>query len=249
MNTSATALPPASKQNLDAPSPPLPRGPLHPALRQNLFIAGTDTGVGKTWVTVRLLECWKRAGYRVAGMKPVAAGAERTADGLCNEDALALLAASNVPLSYARCNPVCLARPTSPHLAAEEIGIDIDIDLIEGEFRGIVSITDFVAVEGAGGWFTPIADPRPFVQGRCALEDGTMADIAGRLRLPVLLVVGIRLGALNHALLTAEAIARTGLPLAGWVANPIAPDFGDYAAYVESLERRLPAPRVELPGF
>jgi dethiobiotin synthetase len=212
---------------------------LHPVLRQSLFIAGTDTGVGKTWVTVRLLECWARAGYRAAGMKPVAAGAERTAEGLRNEDALALLAAGNVPLPYERCNPVCLARPTSPHLAAREAGIEIDIDLIEREFGSIVSISDLVAVEGAGGWLTPIADP--------PASDLSMADIARRLRLPVLLVVGIRLGALNHALLTAEAIARTGLPLVGWIANPIDPDFPDRDIYIESLQRRLSAPRVEWP--
>ncbi|MEY2853919.1 MAG: dethiobiotin synthase [Pseudomonadota bacterium] len=206
---------------------------LSPALCQSLFVAGTDTAVGKTWVATRLLNAWVAAGYRAAGMKPVAAGADLTPDGLRNEDALALLAAGNVPMPYGRCNPVCLPRPTSPHLAAREAGIDIDIELIAREYRTIVSETDVILVEGAGGWFAPITE-----------TTSTMADIAQALGLPVLLVVGIRLGALSHALLTAEAIVHSGLPFAGWIANPIDPRFPDGAAYVDCLERRLPAPRL-----
>lgn len=213
-------------------------GELHPALRQSVFVAGTDTSVGKTFIATRLLKAWVAAGYRAAGMKPVAAGADRTPDGLRNDDALALLAAGNVPMPYVRCNPVCLQRPTSPHLAAREEGIDIDIDSIGLDFRLIVSETDLILIEGAGGWLTPINQ-----------AGATMADVARALDLPVLLVVGIRLGALNHALLTAEAIGRSGLKLAGWVANPIDPAFPDEAAYVETLERLLPAPRVVIPGM
>lgn len=213
-------------------------GNLHPALRQSLFVAGTDTAVGKTFTATRLLKAWVAAGYRAAGMKPVAAGADRTPDGLRNDDALALLAAGNVPMPYGRCNPVCLPRPTSPHLAAREVGIDIDLVSILANYRLIVPESDLIAIEGAGGWLTPISQ-----------AGATMADVARALGLPVLLVVGIRLGALNHALLTTEAIRRSGLKLAGWVANPIDRAFADEAGYVETLERLLPAPRVVIPGM
>jgi dethiobiotin synthetase len=211
-------------------------GDLHPALRQSLFVAGTDTAVGKTWVATRLLHAWVAAGYRAAGMKPVAAGADPTPDGLRNEDALALLAVGNVTMPYGRCNPVCLPRATSPHLAAHEAGIDIDMELIRREFSLIVSHSDLILVEGAGGWLAPIRE-----------TGATMADVARSLDLPVLLVVGIRLGALSHALLTAEAIGRSGLPFAGWIANPIDPRFPDGAACIDCLERRLPSPRLILP--
>lgn len=220
---------------------------LHPSLRQSLFIAGTDTGVGKTWVATRLIGALAAAGHRVAGMKPVAAGAGRTSHGWRNDDALELIAAANVRLPYELVNPVCLARPTSPHLAAQEAGIVIDPGMIEAAFHQIQQRSELVIVEGAGGWFTPIG-PAP------AGEPGlTMQEVARRLGLPVVLVVGIRLGSLNHALLTTQAIRQAGLPLAGWIANPVDPGFADTAQYVESLSRRLPgpllwtAPRVILP--
>ncbi|MGC4029225.1 MAG: dethiobiotin synthase [Steroidobacteraceae bacterium] len=214
---------------------------LDPLLRQSLFVAGTDTGVGKTWVTTRLLRAWVREGCRAAGMKPVAAGAERAAGGLRNEDALALQAAGNVALPYEVLNPCCLARPTSPHLAAQETGVSISCDTIKSNFDRIVSLSDLVAVEGAGGWWAPIGEP-----GHAGERGPTMEDVARALGLPVLLVVGVRLGSLNHALLTAAAIRGCGLRLAAWVANPIDPGFEDCAAYVESLQRRLPAPRVSV---
>lgn len=231
---------------------------LDPLLRQSLFIAGTDTGVGKTWVATRLLRAWARAGYRAAGMKPVAAGADPvdagspaagagivagvTAATLCNEDALALQAAGNVDLPYRVLNPCCLPRPTSPHMAAQEVGTSISIDTIKLNFDHIVSISDLIAVEGAGGWWAPIGEP-----DHAGERGPTMEDVARALGLPVLLVVGVRLGALNHALLTAAAIRASGLRLAAWAANRIDPDFADYRGYVESLQRRLPAPRVSLP--
>ncbi|MDR2215897.1 MAG: dethiobiotin synthase [Nevskiaceae bacterium] len=210
---------------------------LPPALRQSLFITGTDTAVGKTWAAVRLLQAWARSGHRAAGMKPVAAGATLTPEGPRNDDALALLAAANVPIPYALCNPLCLPRPTSPHLAAREAGIDINLDLIARPFHTIASQSDLIAVEGAGGWLTPLTPTL------------TMADLAIRLNLPILLVIGIRLGCLNHALLTAQAITGTGLKLAAWLPTPIDPHFPDHDAYVETLTQRLPAPRVHLPHF
>lgn len=216
---------------------------LHPLLRQSLFVAGTDTGVGKTWVTTHLLRAWGQAGHRAAGMKPVAAGADPTAGGLRNEDGLALLAAGNVALPYGLLNPCCLVRPTSPHLALRDEGESIDIETITRNFREIVSLSDLVAVEGAGGWWAPIGEPA------AAGERGpTMEQVALAVGLPVLLVVGVRLGALNHALLTAAAIRASGLALAGWVANRIEPAFADYDDYVTSLQQRLPAPQLHLPG-
>lgn len=216
---------------------------LPPALRRHLFVAGTDTGVGKTWVATRLLRAWVGAGYRAAGMKPVAAGAEPTAEGLRNDDALALQAAGNVPLPYEVLNPFCLSQPTSPHLAAKAAGIEIDIETIKANFSRIASVSDLVLVEGAGGWWAPIGEPaEPGQRGP------TMEEVARALGLPVLLVVGLRLGCLNHALLTAQAIRASGLPLAGWVANAIDPAFSDGLAYVASLRSRMPAPQVALPA-
>jgi dethiobiotin synthetase len=221
---------------------------LHPALRQSLFIAGTDTGVGKTRVAVALLQALARSGLRAAGMKPVAAGAAMTSHGWRNDDALDLLGAGNVQLPYDWLNPCCLPAPTSPHLAAAEAGVSIEIEPIRKAFELIQSRSDVIIVESAGGWFAPIGPGGP------GDEFQTMQDIALALHLPVVLVVGLRLGCLNHALLTAAAIQRSGLPFAGWIANPIDPDFADAERYVDSLARRLVAPllwrapRGILPG-
>ena len=212
------------------------------ALRQSLFIAGTDTGVGKTWVATRLLRRLATSGIRAAGMKPVAAGADVGPDGPRNDDALALMAAASVALPYDRVNPCCLKSATSPHLAAARENASIDIAAITKAFAWIKPLSDVIIVEGAGGWLAPIADPR-----RSGVAGPTMQEVATALGLPVLLVVGIRLGCLSHALLTADAIQRSGLPLAGWIANPIDPHFTDGPQYVESLSLRLPAPHLPLP--
>jgi dethiobiotin synthetase len=221
---------------------------LHPALRQSLFIAGTDTGVGKTTVAVALLRALARHGLRVAGMKPVAAGAAMTSHGWRNDDALDLAAAGNVQLPYAWLNPFCLPTPTAPHLAAADAGMIIEISVIRSAFDCIKARSDVVVVEGAGGWLAPIGAVGP--KG----EHQSMQDVARMLGLPVVLVVGLRLGCTNHALLTAAAIERAGLPLAAWIANPIDPHFMDAARYVEALTERLnaplawQAPRVILPS-
>jgi len=217
------------------------RGPqeLHPLLRQSCFVAGTDTGVGKTWVCVQLLQALAAAGCRAAGMKPVAAGAVVTSAGWRNDDALALQAASGVPLSYEMVNPCCLLRATAPHLAATDAGTRIEIPRIVAAYEAIKLRSELVIVESAGGWLAPIGEP-----AQAGLPGPTMQEIALALQLPVVLVVGIRLGALSHALLTAAAIARSGLPLLGWVANALDADFPDKDAYVESLQQRLDAPLV-----
>jgi dethiobiotin synthetase len=212
---------------------------LQPLLRQSLFVAGTDTGVGKTWVSVQLLRSLAGSGLRVAGMKPVAAGVVAGAPALVNDDALQLQAAGNVDLPYELVNPCCLPEPTSPHLAAERAGKSVDIARIVASYDSISRQSDVILVESAGGWLAPIGPPAiPGTAGP------TMQDVALALRLPVLLVVGIRLGCLSHALLTVAAIRACGLDLAGWIANPIDPEFADRDAYVVSLQRRLTAPML-----
>jgi dethiobiotin synthetase len=160
-------------------------------------------------------------------MKPIASGSEHTQSGLRNADALALAAASNVDVPYAAVNPYCFEPPISPHIAAEEAKIAIDVGLIKSRFEALAANADFMVVEGAGGWYAPI--------GRAQ----SMADLPKSLQLPALLVVGLRLGCLNHALLTKEAIEASGVEFAGWVANAIDPKLERAAQNLSSLERML----------
>ena len=197
---------------------------------RGLFVAGTDTGVGKTFVATRLIHALVAAGFRVAAMKPVAAGATRTPDGWRNDDALALAAAANVAADYATVNPYCLAAAVSPHIAAAEAGVHIETGPIVAGLRTLSVQADFVVVEGAGGWLAPIS------------ERQSMADVAQALRLPVLLVVGLKLGCLSHAALTAAAIRAGGGRLAGWVGNAIDPHFERVTENLASLERLLAMP-------
>jgi dethiobiotin synthetase len=200
------------------------------------FVTGTDTGVGKTLFAVSLLAGLARAGFKAAGMKPVASGCRETPEGLRNEDAERLMAASSVPLAYEEINPYALAPPVAPHLAAAAAGIEISLENILEHFDRLRARAEFVVVEGAGGWFVPLGPTL------------TMADLARALGLPVILVVGLRLGCLNHALLTAEAIGRMGCPLAGWVANRIDPEMMLVEQNIETLRERLAAPLIaELP--
>jgi len=201
------------------------------ALTRGVFIAGTDTEVGKTRVAVALVRALVGEGLKVAVMKPIAAGAVETGEGLRNADA------SNVEAPYRNINPFCLPEPTSPHIAARSAGIRIDLSVIQREFAQLEATADLVVVEGAGGWLAPISDT------------ASMADVAGALDLPVILVVGLRLGCLNHALLTSQAIHISGLRLAGWVANHIQPRFEHAAENIALLERRLPAPLLESVAF
>ncbi|HEY8507215.1 MAG TPA: dethiobiotin synthase [Steroidobacteraceae bacterium] len=198
--------------------------------RKGIFITGTDTGVGKTLVATALIRALVEAGVRVAAMKPVAAGASETPDGLRNDDAVALASAANVSAPYEIVNPYCLAIPASPHIAAREAGIDIEIPVICRCLDKLASESDFVVCEGAGGWLAPIS------------QSQTMADIATTLALPVVLVVGLRLGCLNHALLTARAVQSSGLPLAGWIANAIDPHFPHAEQNVTTLTHLLGSP-------
>ena len=200
------------------------------ALRRGIFVTGTDTGVGKTLVSTALMRALKSRGMKVAGMKPVASGSEPTPEGLRNEDALALMREQSVPFPYELVNPFAFAPAIAPHIAAAHAGVTIDLQRIVAAFEVLQARSDKVIVEGAGGWHAPISDT------------ALMQDLALALNIPVLLVVGLRLGCLNHALLSARAIESSGLPMCGWVANRIDSAFPYWEENVESLKRRLPAP-------
>ena len=201
------------------------------------FITGTDTHVGKTLVATGLLVRAGQLGLSTAAIKPVAAGCDATAEGLRNDDALLLQQCTSKALPYDQVNPIALKDFIAPHIAAKDEGRRLDASRLAGFCRGVfMQGADFTVIEGAGGWRVPLN------------ERQTFAQLAVELQCPVILVVAMRLGCLNHALLTAEAIARDGLPLAGWVANAATPQMERYAENLESLKSRLPAPLLgEIP--
>ncbi|MBB1518223.1 dethiobiotin synthase [Aquipseudomonas guryensis] len=200
-------------------------------MTQAYFVTGTDTEVGKTTIAAGLLHAARLAGLSTAAAKPVASGCEVTAEGLRNSDALALLGECTLPLTYAQVNPLAFAPAIAPHLAAREAGVALTLDALLAPVQQVLAQgADFTLVEGAGGWRVPLA-------GQANLSDLPIA-----LGLPVILVVGVRLGCINHALLTAEAIARDGLTLAGWVANIVDPHTARLEENLATLAERLPAP-------
>jgi dethiobiotin synthetase len=202
------------------------------------FITGTDTGVGKTLVAAALLQAFAGRGLQAVGMKPVAAGCEATLAGLRCEDVASLMAAGNVAAPPELINPYALVPPVAPHIAAAQAGLEIRIEVIEQAFRQLSAMAEVVVVEGVGGFMVPLN----------SRED--TADLAQRLGLPVILVVGLRLGCLNHALLTAREVERRGLSLAGWVANRIEPEMVMLQENIQTLKNRLPAPLLGiLPHF
>ncbi|MFP5305427.1 MAG: dethiobiotin synthase [Gammaproteobacteria bacterium] len=194
-----------------------------------LFVTGTDTGVGKTLVACALLRRARGRGVRACGYKPVASGCVRTAEGLRNEDALGLLAESAPGPAYADVNPLALEPPIAPHIAAARAGTAIDLSVLDRAYERLAAAHDCVIVEGAGGWRVPLS-------ARHGFDDWVAAR-----RWPVVLVVGMRLGCINHALLSAESIGRRA-PLAGWVANLLPPEQPYWQDNVEALRERLPAP-------
>ncbi|MEH6471466.1 MAG: dethiobiotin synthase [Halopseudomonas sp.] len=206
-------------------------------MAQRYFITGTDTDAGKTLVSAALLQAAKQSGARCFGLKPIAAGAEQTEAGTGNDDALLLMKHSSIKLSYDQVNPVLLQEPIAPHIAAQREGKNITVSRLAGYCRGaLMTPADLVVVEGAGGWRVPLN------------RSESLAGLARELQLPVILVVGMRLGCLNHALLTAEAIVADGLPLAGWVANRIDPDMNGYQENLDTLKSLLRAPLLaEIP--
>ncbi len=202
-------------------------------MAKTYFITGTDTDAGKTEVACGLLQAFANDGLSTVGLKPVAAGCETTEDGLRNSDALKLMAASTQQLPYDQVNPIALEPAIAPHIAAGQIDRRLSVSRMAGFCRGVQMMSvDKVLIEGAGGWRVPLN------------ERETLADLSKELNLPVILVVGLKLGCLNHAVLSAEAIARDGLTLAGWVVNTIDPDMPEQEANIATLHDLIHAPCI-----
>jgi dethiobiotin synthetase len=193
----------------------------------NYFVTGTDTCVGKTLIGCALLQRFAGQGKRVAGFKPVAAGVD--ADGM-NDDAKALLAAGNIPLSYEQVNPYCLHEAIAPHIAASHENIRIELPRIVEAYRELAAQADVVIVEGAGGFLVPLNDTQ------------NTADLAKELGIPIILVVGMRLGCLNHALLTMKAVDEYGVQCAGWIANVLDSAMPALQSNIDALQERISAP-------
>ncbi len=194
------------------------------------FVTGTDTEIGKTLATSDLMRHLADQGYRVAGLKPLASGCERTGEGLRSADALSLMRAANVELPYGQVNPYAFEPAVAPHLAAMAAGTEIDLDRIGAVQEDLEA--DWLLVEGIGGWSVPLDDKR------------LLRDLAQTFTRQVVLVVGLRLGCINHALLSAEQIHRDGFELVGWVANRLVPDMPELEGNQATLDRLLPAPRI-----
>ncbi len=199
---------------------------------KGFFVTGTDTGVGKTLVACELIRALKLSGSRVAGMKPVASGCERTVDGLISDDARQLAAASGLDAPMDLINPYRFLPAIAPHIAATEAGLRIDIEHIKTAFLRLGALADAIVVEGVGGLRVPLNDREE------------ITDLISLLELPVILVVGIRLGCLNHALLTEEALERRGIAVGGWVANHIEPAMASQEENVAALTKRLRRPLI-----
>ncbi|WLI78385.1 dethiobiotin synthase [Kosakonia sp. H02] len=207
-------------------------------MTERYFVTGTDTEVGKTVASCALLQAANLRGLRSAGYKPVASGSEMTVDGLRNSDALALQQHSSLPLVYKTVNPYTFAEPTSPHIVSADVGEPIEAEVMSAGLRHLETQAEWLLVEGAGGWFTPLSDTLTF------------ADWVKEEQLPVILVVGVKLGCINHAMLTAQAVRQAGLRLAGWIANDVVKPGKRHQAYLETLRRVMQAPLIgEIPWF
>jgi dethiobiotin synthetase len=195
------------------------------------FVTGTDTDVGKTLAATGLIEAANRQGRRTAAIKPVAAGCEDRGDGLQNSDALQLQAAASHPLSYQQVNPIALQAAIAPHIAAEQEGRSLSAQRLSGFCRGLTLLpVDILVIEGAGGWYVPLNHRE------------TLADLAKQLNPEVILVVGLRLGCINHALLSIKAIRADGLKIAGWIGSTIDPDMPQLDKNIATLERLIAEP-------
>ncbi|WP_318440985.1 dethiobiotin synthase [Photobacterium leiognathi subsp. mandapamensis] len=200
------------------------------------FLTGTDTEVGKTVSSRAILQAASQRNIKMAGYKPVASGSDDTPDGLRNSDALFIQEASPVELTYEEVNPYTFKEPVSPHLAAEREGKRIDFDVLSEGLAKLKAKSDVVLVEGAGGWRVPVT------------HTDCLSSWVKREKLPVILVVGVKLGCLSHAMLTAEAIKADGLELVGWVANRVNPGTENYAEIIKMLELNLPGKKLgEIP--
>jgi dethiobiotin synthetase len=205
-------------------------------MSRGIFITGTDTEIGKTLVSCLLINEFASEDYKVIGMKPIASGAEFIDGRLLNEDAMHLMKYSNVTAAYEKINPYCFEPPVAPHIAAQLANQQIELATIKKAYAELAQQADWVIVEGVGGWYVPIN------------AEQTVADIAAGLNIPVVLVVGMRLGCINHAILTANAIRASGSQLVGWIANRVSQDMGVYAEVLQSLEGHLECPLIaEIP--
>jgi len=198
---------------------------------KGFFITGTDTGIGKTIVTLGMIKLFKEAGVNVVGMKPVAAGAEETEVGLHNDDALKIQAQNDdASVSYCAVNPYVFKHAVAPHLAAKHEEVTIELGVIKAGFEALESGHDTVVVEGVGGWKVPLSD------------ELDIEILAQELKLPVVLVVGMRLGCINHALLTAAAIEASGVEFKGWIANQVDPCMTCHQENLMAIQEMIKAP-------
>lgn len=203
---------------------------------KTFFIAGTDTEVGKTVVSKAILQALAANGLTTIGYKPVAAGCKDGEEGRTNSDALHLQSAATKAIAYADVNPYALLSPTSPHIAAKQEGVDIDYSVLSKKLAEHQTMADVVLVEGAGGWRVPISDT------------DCLSTWVKKEKMPVILVVGIKLGCLSHAMLSVEAIQNDGLEILGWAANRINPGTENYSEIIKMLEEKIPAPKLgEIP--
>lgn len=203
----------------------------------SIFVTGTDTEVGKTQVSCALIRQLAGSGLRVAGMKPIASGARWLEGELRNDDALQLMAAANVEVPYALVNPYCFEPAIAPHIAAQQAGVEMSPQTIVTAYQQLAALADVVVVEGVGGWFVPIN------------ANQTLADVATKLQLPVIMVVGMRLGCLNHAMLTVHAVRSRSLELTGWIANTLDPAMPSLQENIETLECFIDAPHLGVMPF
>ena len=198
----------------------------------NFFITGTDTGVGKTWFTVAFMAALKGRGLNVMGMKPIATGAEKIKDRLINEDAKLIMQNCSQKVSYNLINPFVFELPIAPHVAAKHEGVVIELDQITTNYHLLKSMCDVLVVEGVGGWRVPVTN------------EHSLTDLVSKLNLSVILVVGMRLGCINHAILTAEAINADGINLCGWVSNHLDRVYSNSEETIEALKKRLDCPHI-----
>lgn len=206
-------------------------------MTQAYFVVGTDTGVGKTLIASALIKHFVCLDLKTVGMKPVASGCDEVDGHFINDDVTALIQASNVAAPLDMVNPYRFIPAIAPHIAARQAGITIDIEVIFAAYQQLSASAEVVIVEGAGGFMVPLN------------QNETLADLAIKLDVPVILVVGMRLGCINHALLTVEAIQARGLQLAGWVANQIEPDMAMFEENLETLQQRIEAPCLSVVRY
>lgn len=199
-------------------------------MKRNYFITGTDTEIGKTFATCAMIHALQKRGVKVAPMKPIAAGTINLNGTDINEDVAAMMAVTGNAFSQSDVNPYCFEQGIAPHIAARHAGRVIEIDVIRAAYSRLAAVSDVVLVEGAGGYSVPLSDKE------------SMADLPVALGLDVILVVGMRIGCINHATLTADAVRARGLKLAGWIANTPAAQMAAFDENLATLKAVIQAP-------